>query len=84
MFDHVAGLRPEEAARWTALVEHCRPVLAGEGMEAVQDLLAERGMSVIQSIAITRALLGWQETSLRVAIDIVATSSARTTGSDSD
>ncbi|ALO05882.1 hypothetical protein AQF52_0282 [Streptomyces venezuelae] len=84
MFDHVAGLRPEEAARWTALVEQCRPVLAGEGMEAVQDLLAERGMSVIQSIAITRAVLGWQETSLRIAIDIVATSAARTTVSDSD
>ncbi|RFC78250.1 hypothetical protein [Streptomyces sp. AcE210] len=84
MFDHVVGLRPEEAARWTALVEQCRPVLAGEGMEAVQDLLAERGMSIIQSIAITRALLGWQETSLRIATNIVATSSARTTVGDSD
>ncbi|MEV7571275.1 hypothetical protein [Streptomyces tanashiensis] len=84
MFDHVVGLRPEEAARWTALVEQCRPVLSGEGMEAVQDLLAERGMSIIQSIALTRALLGWQETSLRIAIDIVASSSARTTVGDSD
>ncbi|MGW5776440.1 hypothetical protein [Streptomyces sp. NPDC003863] len=53
-------------------------------MGAVQDLLAERGMSIIQSIAITRALLGWQETSLRTATDIVATSSARTTISDAD
>ncbi|MFB6837600.1 hypothetical protein [Streptomyces sp. NPDC056361] len=84
MFDHVVGLRPEEAARWTALVEQCRPVLAGEGMEAVQDLLAERGMSIIQSIAITRALLGWKETSLRIAIDIVTTSSSRTAVSDAD
>lgn len=42
MFDDVIGLRPEEAARWTALVELCRPVLASEGMEAVQALLAER------------------------------------------
>ncbi|MFD4976301.1 hypothetical protein [Streptomyces sp. NPDC058424] len=84
MFGHVVGLRPKEAARWTALVEQCRPVLAGEGMEAVQDLLAERGMSIIQSIAITRALLGWQETSLRVAIDIVTTSSSRTAVSDAD
>ncbi|MFF8381316.1 hypothetical protein ACF07V_34965 [Streptomyces sp. NPDC015661] len=84
MFNHVGGLRPEDAARWTALVEQCRPVLAGEGMEAVQDLLAERGMSMLQSIAITRALLGWQETSLRIAIDIVASSSARTTVGDSD
>lgn len=53
-------------------------------MEAVQDLLAERGMSVIQSIAITRALLGWQETSLRIAIDVVTTSSSRTAVSDAD
>ncbi|MFC9399257.1 hypothetical protein ACFTWS_40060 [Streptomyces sp. NPDC057027] len=84
MFDHVVGLQPEEAARWTALAEQCRPVLAGEGMEAVQDLLTERGMSIIQSIAITRALLGWQETSLRIATDIVTTSSSRTAVSDAD
>ncbi|MCM3300400.1 hypothetical protein ACIQMV_33530 [Streptomyces sp. NPDC091412] len=77
MFDHVIGLRPEEAARWAALVEESRPVLESDGMEAVQALLAERGMSVIQSIAITRALLGNAETPLRVAIDIVATSKAR-------
>ncbi|MFE5596912.1 hypothetical protein [Streptomyces sp. NPDC056549] len=82
MFDHVVGLRPEEAARWTALVERCRPVLTGEGMEAVQDLLAERGMSIIQSIAITRVLLGRQETSLRIATDIVTTSSSRAAVSD--
>ncbi|WP_411108630.1 hypothetical protein [Streptomyces sp. c-19] len=75
MFDHFVGLRPQEAARWSALVEQCRPVLAGEWMEAVQDPLAERGMSIIQSIAITRALLGWQETYLRIATDIVTTSS---------
>lgn len=46
-------------------------------MEAVQTLLAEHGMSIIQAIAITRALLGNAETPLRVAIDIVATSKAR-------
>ncbi len=79
MFDQVVGLAPEEAARWTAMVELCRPVLAAKGIEAVQLLLAEHGMSVIQSIAITRALLGWDETPLRVAIDIVATSDARAT-----
>ncbi|MCP9994670.1 hypothetical protein LUX34_01590 [Streptomyces werraensis] len=77
MFDHVIGLRPEEAARWAALVEESRPVLESDGMEAVQALLAEHGMSVIQSIAITRALLGNAETPLRVAIEIVATSKAR-------
>ncbi|MFD4612819.1 hypothetical protein [Streptomyces sp. NPDC058440] len=77
MFDHVIGLRPEEAARWAALVEQSRPVLESDGMEAVQTFLAERGVSIIQAIAITRALLGNVETPLRVAIDIVATSTAR-------
>ncbi|MFJ4783864.1 hypothetical protein [Streptomyces sp. NPDC088794] len=74
MFDHITGLRPEQAARWTALVEEARPVLKGEGMEAVQILLAERGVGTIEAIAITRELLGHAETPLRVAIDIVATS----------
>lgn len=84
MFDDVIGLRPEEAARWTALVEQCRPVLANEGMEAVQTLLAECGTSTIQAIAITRALLGREETPLRVAIDAVTVSKARTASSDVD
>jgi hypothetical protein len=78
MFDDVIGLRPEEAGRWTALVEQCRPVLANDGMEAVQALLAERGTSIIQAIAITRALLGREETPLRAAIDAVTESKART------
>lgn len=82
MFDNVIGLRPEEAARLTALAVQCRPVLADEGVEAVQGLLAERGTSIIQAIAITRALLGWEETSLRAAIDIVTASKARTVISD--
>lgn len=77
VFDHVIGLSPEEGARWAALVEQSRPVLESDGMEAVQTLLAERGMSVIQAIAITRALLGNAETPLRVAIDIAATSKSR-------
>ncbi|MDX3638329.1 hypothetical protein [Streptomyces sp. MB09-02B] len=84
MFDHIGGLRPEEAARWTALAELCRPVLANDGMEAVQHLLAERGVSIIQSIAITRALLGWAETPLGTATEIVTTSAARTAISDAD
>lgn len=77
MFNHVIGLSPEDAARWTDLVEQSRPVLERDGMEAVQTLLAERGMGIIQAIAITRALLGNAETPLQVAIDIVATSKAR-------
>jgi hypothetical protein len=43
-------------------------------------MLVEHGVGVIQAVAITRALLGWDETSLRVAIDIVAASAARATG----
>lgn len=77
MFDHVIGLSPEDATRWTDLVEQSRPVLERDGMEAVQALLAEHGLSIIQAIAITWALLGNAETPLRVAIDIVATSKAR-------
>ncbi|GGU11265.1 maleylpyruvate isomerase N-terminal domain-containing protein [Actinomadura citrea] len=46
------GLSAGQAARWTTLVEECRPVLGNEGMEAVQALLAERGMSTIAAIAI--------------------------------
>jgi hypothetical protein len=53
-------------------------------MEAVQNLLAEHGMSIIQSIAMTRALLGWAETPLRIATDIVAKSAARTITSDAN
>ncbi|MEU9313035.1 hypothetical protein [Streptomyces sp. NPDC048256] len=77
MFDHIAGLRPEEAARWVTLVEQSRPVLENDGMEAVQALLAERGVSIIQAIAITRALLGTAQTPLQVAIGIVTTSTVR-------
>lgn len=81
MFDDVIGLRPEQAAQLTALVEQCRPVLANEGMEAVQALLAERGTGIIQATMITRALLGWEETPLRVATKIVDASKARAAAS---
>jgi hypothetical protein len=78
VFDDVMALSHEDAARWTALVEQCRPILDDNGMDAVQTFLAGHDVSTIQAIAITRALLGKSETSLRVAIDIVATSTART------
>jgi hypothetical protein len=77
MFGDVFGLRPEDAARWAALVEQCRPALESDGMESVQTFLAERGVSIIQAIAITRALVGNAETPLRAAIEIVTTSTAR-------
>jgi hypothetical protein len=47
-------------------------------MEAVQALLAEQGTSIIQAIAITRALLDREETPLRTAIDAVTESKVRT------
>ncbi|KQX77155.1 hypothetical protein [Streptomyces sp. Root1310] len=77
MFDNIAGLRPEEAARWATLVEESRPILEHDGMEAVQAFLAEHGTSTVQAIAITRALLGQAETPLQVAIEIVTTSTVR-------
>jgi hypothetical protein len=77
VFDDVIGLSAEDAARWTALVEQCRPILVNNGMDAVQTFLVERDVSIIPAVAITRALLGKAETPLRVAIDIVATSTAR-------
>ena len=80
MFEDITGLSPETAERWTALVEQCRPVLAVEGMGAVQALMAEQGVSVIHAVAITRALLGWQETSLHAAIDVVDASTPRSAG----
>lgn len=77
VFDRTMGLSPEKAARWTALVEESRPILKSSGMEAVQAFLASRSTSIIEAIAITRALLGNAETPLPVAVDIVTTSKAR-------
>ena len=80
MFDDIIGLRPEDKERWTAPVGQCHPVLAGEGMQAVQALLAAQGVSIIQAIAITRELLGRDETTLRTATDVVTASKARAPG----
>lgn len=77
MFSKVQGLRPDVAAQWAALVEECRTLLANDGMESVQTHLAEQGVSIIAAIAITKALLGWDETPLRVAHEIVIMSGAR-------
>ncbi|HEV3172486.1 MAG TPA: hypothetical protein VGZ32_19225 [Actinocrinis sp.] len=77
MFDDHTGLPAEVATQWAALVEDCRPVLAHQGMQAVQELLVEREMSAFQAIAITRALLGGTKIPLREAIEAVLTSAAR-------
>ena len=77
MFENVIGLTPEQAARLTELVERCRPVLANDGMDAVQELLVELDVGMIPAITVTRGLLGFPETPLPVATEIVVTSPAR-------
>ncbi|MFF1788046.1 hypothetical protein ACFVX9_16500 [Kitasatospora sp. NPDC058243] len=80
MFDDIHGLTPERAARLTPLVEQSRPMLdQEEGMEAVQRFLRDQEASVIDSIVVTRELLGAGPASLGPAKEIVFTSAARTT-----
>jgi uridine kinase len=58
MFERIQGLTPERVAGLTALVQRCRAVLdQGEGMDAVQRLLHDLEVGVIDSILITRELL---------------------------
>ncbi|WP_329131265.1 hypothetical protein OG552_34365 [Streptomyces sp. NBC_01476] len=80
MFDDVHGLTPDRAARLTSLVEQSLPLFGQErGMEAVQRFLHSQGASVIDSIVVTRELLGAGQGSLGTAKEIVLTSAARTT-----
>ena len=74
MFDEEIGLSADAAARSTAQVEQYRPVLINESLEAVPAILVEDGVGALHAIAISRTLLGWAETPLRVAIDTVTTS----------
>lgn len=49
----------ERLARISDLVAECRPVHASTGgMDAVQELLSARGVPVMDSILVTRKLLG--------------------------
>lgn len=74
----IRGLSLERAARLEALVDECRPLLAGEGgMAAVQRLLCERRVEVLDAVVITRELLGAGPTSLAEAKTIVLTSPGR-------
>ncbi|WP_244305043.1 hypothetical protein [Kitasatospora cheerisanensis] len=80
MFDDVHGLTPDRAARLTSLVEQRLPLLDQEGeMEAVQRFLRDQAASVIDSIVITREVLGAGPASLGTAKEIVLTSAAWTT-----
>ncbi|MFE2945155.1 uridine kinase [Streptomyces sp. NPDC059255] len=80
MFEDIRGLAPERAARLASLVEGCRPLLGqGSGMEAVQQLLRDRGTGVIDAVAVTRELLGAGPGSLAEAKTIVLSSAAMAT-----
>lgn len=74
----ISGLHPERAARLEMLVNECRPLLTGDGgMAAVQRLLTERRVEVIEAVMITRELLGAGPEALGEAKTIVLTSPGR-------
>ncbi|WP_327252519.1 uridine kinase family protein [Streptomyces sp. NBC_01244] len=82
MPDSRYGLPPERAALMARLVDRCTPLLErGEGMEQVQQLLRELGTGVMDSIIVTRNLLG---AGLAEAKEIVLSSAAWTTGPPQD
>lgn len=77
MFEDLRGLSPERAARLAYLVEQSGPLLdQDEGVEHVQRLLRDLGAGVVDSIVVTRKLLG---VGLGEAREIVLSSAARTT-----
>ncbi|MFJ5637666.1 hypothetical protein ACIQF5_34180 [Streptomyces goshikiensis] len=74
----ISGLHPERTARLEVLVNECLPLLAGDGgMVAVQRLLSERRVEVLDAVVITRELLGAGPTALGEAKSIVLTSPGR-------
>ncbi|MEW1692933.1 uridine kinase [Streptomyces sp. NPDC091265] len=85
MLEDIPGLSPERAARLADLVEQCKPLLGrGEGrehagMELVQRLLRDLGTGVMDSIVVTRELLGAGLGDLGEAKGIVLSSVARIT-----
>ncbi|RAG83116.1 hypothetical protein DN069_23990 [Streptacidiphilus pinicola] len=62
------------------VVKECRPILDARGMDAVQRHLVDRDVAILPAILVTRGLLGWDETSLATARDIVCASPARNAG----
>ncbi|MER8185126.1 hypothetical protein [Kitasatospora sp. NPDC094015] len=78
VLDNFRSYAPERAARLALLVEQSLPLLEREdGMEAVQHLLRSQGTSVIDSIIVTRELLGGGASALPEAKSVVLLSAAR-------
>jgi hypothetical protein len=74
----IRGLHPERAARLESLVDECRPLLADDGgMAAVQRLLSERQVEVLDAVVVTRELLGASPEALGEAKTIVLMSPGR-------
>lgn len=74
----LTGMEAERRTRLEALVEECRGVLDGEaGMDGAQEVLSARGVGVIDSIIVTRELLGAGEGSLGEAKRIVLSAPSR-------
>ncbi len=72
------ALDPARVERVSALVAECRPLLGPDaGMDAVQQLLSDRGVAVMDSIIVTRELLGAGPTALGEAKGIVLSSPSR-------
>ncbi|MEU9919367.1 hypothetical protein [Streptomyces sp. NPDC051001] len=73
-------LDPARVARISAFVTECRPLLGSPaGMDAVQSLLSDRGVSVMDAVLVTRELLGAGQTALGEAKGIVLSSPSRAT-----
>ncbi|MGW6784176.1 hypothetical protein [Streptomyces sp. NPDC054987] len=74
----IRGLHPDRSARLEALVDECRPLLGmDDGMAAVQRLLSEHRVEVLDAVMITRELLGAGPEALGEAKTIVLTSPGR-------
>ncbi|MFF1840072.1 hypothetical protein ACFVXE_38980 [Streptomyces sp. NPDC058231] len=71
------GIDPDRVARVTALIAECGPLLSTVDMDAVQELLSARAVGVMDSIIVTRELLGAGPTALGEAKDIVLSSPSR-------
>ena len=71
-------LDPARVERISALGTECKPLLGSPaGMDAVQRLLSDRGVSVMDAIRVTRELLGAGPTALGEAKGIVLSSPSR-------